>query len=153
MAGLAPLLLPLLGTVVYAMYPYQPSKYGFKSMPNVEVPWTMGMKPFKKCVTPGTNVTISWNPEDHHNVEKVTKDVFDSCSGFKYTEVDRTGLYIWTAPSFPCTTYLVCSVGFHCAEGNMKATIKVAKHCRKRKHSKKHKKHRKYEKKRKMKKM
>merc|ERR1712179_598797 len=94
----------------------------------IKVPsWEMGMKPFSKCVSPGDKVTFTWDPEGSHNVEKVTKAQFSSCSKFEATDVDSSGSFTWTAPAKPDVYYFVCSVGDHCKEGSMKAEIKVAK--------------------------
>ena len=77
-----------------------------------------------------------WNKGEGHNVEKVSKDVYDDCSAknLKKNKVNQkatTGPF----PSFsfekPGTYYFVCGVGDHCAKFNQKAKITVAKDCKK----------------------
>merc|ERR1712203_17070 len=92
---------------------------------NVVVEWKAGSKLADLCIAPGDSVTFLWQGS-HHNVEKVTKEGFDNCTGFTSTAgkagpdtktLEKTGIH-----------YFACGVGNHCAN-QQKLKVKVNRHC------------------------
>ena len=75
--------------------------------------------------TAGETLTFQW--EDGHNVERVSQEGYDTCSGFKSSEPVAGPFDFKT--STPGTYYFVCGVGGHREFGNQKAIVTVDSGC------------------------
>ena len=73
----------------------------------------------------GDTVTFKWSGTAH-NVEKVRKDVYNSCDGITKTE-GSSGPFTFKAKK-EGTFYFVCGVEGHC-EAGQKAKIEVKDNC------------------------
>ena len=76
------------------------------------------------CVL-GEKLTFEW--DDGHNVERVSEEGYEDCSGFKSDE-PTAGPSVFKT-STEGTYYFVCGVGGHCKFGNQKAIVRVANSC------------------------
>merc|ERR1712142_87001 len=90
---------------------------------NTDINWII--QSVNKCVSKGDTVTFKWSGTNH-NVEKVTKDVYDSCDGITETE-GSPGPFTFKAEK-KGTFYFVCGVEGHC-DGGQKAKIEVKDKC------------------------
>jgi len=94
-------------------------------MEDQTIAWARGMTPVQLCVTPGTSVTFEWT--SGHNMQEVTADSYESCSGFSKTSPEA-GPANWMAPPQLGDHYFACGVPGHCSNG-MKARIEVSPFC------------------------
>ena len=76
------------------------------------------------CV-PGETLTFEW--EGGHNVERVSEEGYEDCSGFKSDEPTAGPFEFKTSTAG--TYYFVCGVGGHCQFGNQKAIVTVNNDC------------------------
>ena len=76
------------------------------------------------CVL-GETLTFEW--EDGHNVERVSEEGYEDCSGFKSDEPVEGNFDFKTSTAG--TYYFVCGVGGHCKFGNQKAIVRVDNSC------------------------
>jgi len=94
-------------------------------MEDQTIDWARGMTPVQLCVTPGTSVTFEWT--SGHNMQEVTADSYESCSGFSKTSPEA-GPANWMAPPQLGDHYFACGVPGHCSNG-MKARVEVSPFC------------------------
>ena len=78
-----------------------------------------------KYYAQGEKLTFEW--DDGHNVEEVTKEGYEDCSGFDSDEAVAGPFDFQT--SREGTYYFVCGVGGHCEFGKQKAIVTVDKSC------------------------
>merc|ERR1712227_769897 len=78
--------------------------------------WTITGEPFEVCLQPGEKLTFEW--EDGHNVERVSEEGYEDCSGFKSDEPVPGPFDFKT--STEGTYYFVCGVGATANSGSRK---------------------------------
>ena len=74
---------------------------------------------------PGETLTFDWN--GGHNVERVSQEGYENCSGFKSDEAVKGPFEFKTSTAGEY--YFVCGVGGHCEFGNQKAIVTVDRQC------------------------
>merc|ERR1712051_106985 len=95
------------------------------SAAELQIEWTITGEPFEVCILPGETLTFEW--DNGHNVERVSQEGYEDCSGFKSDEPVEGPFEFST--STEGTYYFVCGVGKHCEFGNQKAVVTVDKSC------------------------
>jgi plastocyanin len=91
------------------------------------VTWTFGTAQTPLSVAPGDTVTFQF--ASGHNVEEFPDaTAYGACDFASATllSAGNTGPYVWTAPDTAGVHHFGCSVGTHCATGNMKIEVTVA---------------------------
>merc|ERR1719210_2520299 len=74
------------------------------------IQWTITGEPFQACIRPGETLTFEW--DGGHNVERVSQEGYEECSGFKSDKAVAGPFDFKTSTSG--TYYFVCGVGGHC---------------------------------------
>ena len=102
--------------------------------------WHYGMEPFRGCAKPGTYVhlrtykkklftgsMVTFNFISGHNVNKLTKSEYGSCTTHNHTGVSGPV----EEPAHPENEhfYFACGVSNHCENGGMRADIIGSLHC------------------------
>merc|ERR1712018_498264 len=85
------------------------------------IEWTITGEAFDACIKPGEKLTFQW--DQGHNVERVSEEGYEACSGFKSDEPTEGNFEFKTSTAG--TYYFVCGVGGHCQFGNQKAIVTV----------------------------
>merc|ERR1712072_1116538 len=89
------------------------------------IEWTITGEAFEECIKPGETLKFEW--DGGHNVERVAKEGYEDCSGFKSAEPTEGPFEFKTSTAG--TYYFVCGVGGHCKFGNQKANVTVSTTC------------------------
>ena len=104
------------------------------------IQWTITGEPFQACIRPGEvrtwsgrsyhyvlgeKLTFEW--AGGHNVERVSQEGYEECSGFKSDKAVAGPFDFKTSTSG--TYYFVCGVGGHCEFGKQKAIVTVDRSC------------------------
>ena len=82
--------------------------------------WVVPEEPFPDmCLVPGQKLTLQWSGSWDHNVEKVSEEVYESCTGITNTDGTKEGSYEFIAEEagdfyFVCGVKLEMFVGVKC---------------------------------------